>query len=78
MLLSADFLSITPSSNMTLPVSQVSKSSWQPGFLRNLAGLLPAYLPRDLENCLKDGIKVKTAGAFRDLSARKSLLNCLP
>lgn len=78
MLLSADFLSITPSSNMTLPVRQVSKPSWPPGFLRNLTGLLLVYLPRDLENCLKDGIKVKTAGAFRDFSSRKSLLNCLP
>lgn len=62
MLISADFLSITPSTNMTLPVRQVSKPSCQLGFLRNLTGLLPAYLPRDLENCLKDGIKVKTAG----------------
>lgn len=78
MLISADFLSISPSTNMTLPVRQVSKPSCQLGFLRNLTGLLPAYLPRDLKNSLKDGIKVKTAGAFRDFSSRKSLLNSLP
>ena len=80
-LLSADFLSITlfpPSSDVTLPVRQVSKLSCQPGFLRNLAGLLPAYLPSDLEICLKDSIKVGSASTFGILSSRKSPLNTLP
>ena len=62
MLLSADFLSITlfpPGSHVTVPVRQVSKLSCQPGFLGNLAGLLPAYLPSDLEIYLKDGVGVR-------------------
>lgn len=75
MLLSVVFLSITlfpPSSDVTLPVRQVSKLSCQPRFLRNLADLLPPYLPSDLEIFLKDGIRVGSAGAFGAFISRTS------
>lgn len=80
-LLSADFLSVTlfpPSSDVTLPVRQVSKLSCQPGSLRHLAGLLPAYLPSGLEICLKDSIRVGSAVAFGVLSSGASPLDTLP
>lgn len=81
MLLSADFLSITlfpPGSDVTLPVRQVLKLSCRPGFLRNLTGLLPSYLPSDLGICLKDGVRVGSAGAFGVFSSRTSPLDTLP
>lgn len=81
MVLSGDFLKTAlfpPSSDVTFPLRQVLKLSCQPGFLRNLAGWLPAYLPSDLEICLKDRIKVGSAGAFRVPSSRSFPLDNLP